>query len=373
MKIVFLLNIPFEKRYLKSFYVDSLLMNGYDVEIWDMSDYFKTSEIFGESTPEVEKFLTKISIIDLEKKLKVEGNEILLFTSFYPYPGNIKVFHLLKKYKVKNFYIQRGSLPSVQKISRFKFFGLAYNKIFTQLFLKTNYVKVPSVLFYTGFNRSKDDVKLIKINASDYDQVLARDFVEQDIPYEYAVFLDEFFPYHQDFDYLKMPKVDDVKYFKEMNALFDLVEQQLNVKVVIAGHPKSEYTVNPYNGREMIKWSTASLVEKSKMVISHASTSIGYAVIFKKPLVFACTSEMVEIYKDNIYPSSKNLSAKLGAKFVNAGQLAGVNLSSPIIDDVKYNEFENYYLKSSDSPPSSDQIIISELKKYGLRKKNEKN
>ena len=63
------------------------------------------------------------------------------------------------------------------------------------------------------------------------------------------VFLDEYLPYHPDFDLLKMEKINANQYYKELNNFFSKIEAHTSSRVVIAAHPKANYNINPFNNR----------------------------------------------------------------------------------------------------------------------------
>ena len=52
-------------------------------------------------------------------------------------------------------------------------------------------------------------------------------------------------------------------------------------------HPRSNYEKHPelFKKYKIIKGKTIDLVKNSKLVLMHCSTSVNYAVIYKKPII----------------------------------------------------------------------------------------
>lgn len=110
----------------------------------------------------------------------------------------------------------------------------------------------------------------------------------------YFVFLDIYFPAHPDFiGQKRIIKPSEEIYQKNMNVFFDKIERDLGVDIVVAAHPKANYEDNTFCGRRIIKYNTAELVRYSEAVITHHSSSISFAVIYDKPLLFITDSETV--------------------------------------------------------------------------------
>jgi hypothetical protein len=109
-----------------------------------------------------------------------------------------------------------------------------------------------------------------------------------------CVFIDEGYTNHPDYFLLQIQPINEQAYIASLNRLFDYLERKYLVTVLIAGHPKSLYTEesNPFCGRPFIKGAAVDLIAKATMVISHASTAIGYVALFNKPLTIISTKEI---------------------------------------------------------------------------------
>lgn len=105
---------------------------------------------------------------------------------------------------------------------------------------------------------------------------------------EYILFIDEAAGTHpeligsetyQNSDFIK-------KYRKSMNRLFERLEKIYHLKTVIAAHPKAEYKGDEFGNREIIQFKTYDLIKKAALVVTHYSTMVDMAVLFKKKVLF---------------------------------------------------------------------------------------
>jgi hypothetical protein len=99
-----------------------------------------------------------------------------------------------------------------------------------------------------------------------------------------------------------------------------------------------------FGDREIIKGKTNQLVKDCRFAIAHFSTSISFAVLYKKPIIFAYTSEMKEMF---YFQTIKHLAALLGSRMVNSDAIQGDDergISRP--DPPRYEEYKYKYLTS---------------------------
>jgi hypothetical protein len=129
----------------------------------------------------------------------------------------------------------------------------------------------------------------------------------------------------------------------------------MNTEIVIAVHPRSNYNNLPdyFGGRSCIKGKTGQLIKDSSFVIAHMSTSIGFAVLYHKPIVFITTDKL---YKMN---SGKNLTgsyiqaiaAELGKNPINIDHMSEFNWNHEMeINEEAYLCYKNNYIKKKGTP-----------------------
>ena len=103
------------------------------------------------------------------------------------------------------------------------------------------------------------------------------------------MFLDQYLPFHPGYIQRgEKPEVTAEKYYPAMNNLFSYLEKKFNIEVIIASHPRADYSSrnNFFGDREIIKSDSMKLVENSISVLTHYSSSISYAIIYNKPIIF---------------------------------------------------------------------------------------
>lgn len=127
------------------------------------------------------------------------------------------------------------------------------------------------------------------INHPDYEKYLAIKNAPSVINDRYVVYIDQYFPSHPDLQEAEPNTNWDalkISFYASINRFFDLIEKQLNCRVIIAAHPVADYhEQNPFNGREIIWYQTAELIKDSIAVCLHYSNSSAFVAFFDKPFV----------------------------------------------------------------------------------------
>lgn len=191
----------------------------------------------------------------------------------------------------------------------------------------------------------------------------------------YAVFLDEDMIYHSDYDYLGMkPPTTERAYYASMNDFFKTLENDIGLPVVVAAHPRSRYDLHPHlwNGRTVICAKTAQLVRDAAVVLCHQSTAISFAIMWRKPIIFLTTNELLSSY---VGPRIAFGSTLLGAPLLNVdgGGKQLLNImpdakSLPSVDEVAYAKYTDEYIKRAGTPNLPVWQIVSEyLQRESLR------
>ena len=170
--------------------------------------------------------------------------------------------------------------------------------------------------------RYKKSIKNIPINSIDYEKYLnSLEVNENLVDEEYIVFLDDYLPAHPDLIILGLRTVSSELYYNNINHFFRLLEKKMHAKVVVAAHPKSDYSDNPFENRKIFKYKTIELVKNCKFVIAQSSTSISFAVLYNKPLLFIYDNQLKEVHKTNLYPSLCSYAECLGCTPLNISDL----------------------------------------------------
>jgi len=194
----------------------------------------------------------------------------------------------------------------------------------------------------------KTKIKKIYAHHYDFDNYISKS-TNKIVQTKYAVFLDEAIFNHPDEFELKynINHTLAYEYYKNLNHFFDLFEKKTNIKVIIAIHPRSliyEYKKKYCNRRTIIN-KTSELVANSKLVFAHYSTSVNYAILYKKPLFFLISKQMVELgYLTKIL----SYSIETGGKLINYDRkLNDYNFYSHNYN--LYNDYKKKFIKTSKS------------------------
>jgi hypothetical protein len=176
----------------------------------------------------------------------------------------------------------------------------------------------------------------------------------------YAVFLDEDFVYHSDFDVAGVkPPLSESEYYPTLNRFFRDFENATGLEVVFSAHPRSNYAARPnlLDGRPFVLGGTAELVQCATIVLTHVSTAQSFAVLWGKPLAFLTSNEL----RACRYGPMIDARARLFNK-------AAINMSAKVefdmarlleIDAEKYRAYTDAYLKMPGSPELSTWDILN--------------
>ena len=190
--------------------------------------------------------------------------------------------------------------------------------------------------------------RVIRAHTMDYERHRGLPAVK---PGRFAVFIDEYMPFHPDIALLNThsPEPPEV-YFAKLRGLFDAVERDLGLPVVIAANPRADYADKPdlFGGRKIVQHATGRLVAECALVIAHRSTAIGFAVMAKKPLMVAATRA---IYRHSAHrPVFDAISGALNKPITFYDDAAALDLSHALdIDDAAYDRYMADFVKTPDA------------------------
>jgi hypothetical protein len=128
-------------------------------------------------------------------------------------------------------------------------------------------------------------------HSMDYDNFLRskhHDNYNIDTQQKQAVFLDQFLPFHPGFKEKRGREwIDPEHYFDCLDHLFNKIEEQLKLDVVILAHPRADYfgKEHYYRSRKVVYGNTVDFVKNAKLVITHQSVATSYAILFDCPIL----------------------------------------------------------------------------------------
>jgi len=378
-KIIFPLEFIFTDRDYSRLGIELLECRGLRVEVWDFSPLFKpvyfrnNQQLTSKSIITIKEIHTKKQAYSLLSKLH-DDDVVMSISSISS--DNYFFYKEINKRNIFLGFFQGAFLP---QLSNEKFFfesivfnlnhrliGKAFHKINSNL---KNYFqsKIEADFIVTiGLKHQKeasnifhisDKYSLIKSHSLDFDKYLRSEQQKQKkikntIESEFIVFLDEAVTHHSDYDHSGTdPDCDEKFYYEEINNFFDQIEIEMGYEVVIAAHPKSEYKNKGdlFNNRKIIYGKTVELVSNSKLVLLHASTSVNFAIIYRKPLIYLTSLSYSSEFrrKINLRASKLNLTPIT----LPLNEKESINYSS------NFEKYEDYFKSYIKYPGSSNKLF----------------
>lgn len=218
-----------------------------------------------------------------------------------------------------------------------------------------------------------DPDRVVWLNSFDYDTYVAwlRDAGGRLPPRErIAVFIDEAASNHPDFEMLgtQSMRVTPAEYSASMRRLFDTLEERTGLRVVIAAHPRADYSTSPgfFGDREMVTGRTVDLLARSSAVVGHCSTALGFAALLEKPTLLVTTREME---RSGYALQVERLGTALGLSRVNiddGGALAAIDWDVETWPRAGFAEYVRRYVRAPEAPAglSTWEIVAAELRRF---------
>lgn len=360
-------------RVARDWYLNHLIENNVEVEYWDIVALVRKEHTeVGMQNPDYLHRFYKLK--DVERRLKFSENRQAYYVIIISYSGRFaNIFRLFSKYNCKMLFIAQGAIPifikkTTSKIANHFFHPLRLVNILTDRFIarffrKFGLVKPFHTIFAVGSAMMNDDQyaeKMVPINLCDYDNFKAAETKNVRLMSEkYAVFLDINLAFHADLEICNMPAVDSNVYFGALNKFFSLLEEQYDVKVVIAAHPTSNYNSSTFQGRSIYRLSTPELVKDAEFVITHHSTSLSYAVLNLKPLIFVYTQEMLALHEETILRHIYAQASYLNSEIYDIDKItSGEQIEIKSIDKNRYEKYKYEFLTSPESEHTLSKDIF---------------
>lgn len=377
-KVIYISFSRLTDRIARDWFIDFLIKNGVTVEFWDIVPLVREEHIdFGMITPDYLHSVRKFK--ELEDMLLSPQNRDAFYVMLISYSGRFaKIFLLLSKHNCRMLFIAQGAMPVINRQKSWKIVNHLYNPLRllrilvdnakAQVFRKLKLVKPFDTIFFVGKAMQGNDQyskRMIPINLCDYDNFIrARSEKERIVNGRYAVFLDINAAFHSDLEMCNLPALYPCNYFDSLNHFFALLEGEYKIKVVIAAHPTADYTSNTFQGREIYRLLTSELVRDADFVITHHSTSLSYAVLYFKPIVFIYTNEMLFLYKETVIRHVHAQAEYLDSQIYNVDEIT--EGKQVVIKNANTKCYENYKYDFLTSPVSeystSQEIFLNAIR-----------
>lgn len=247
-----------------------------------------------------------------------------------------------------------------------KLFGTVKKYLFNRLVKAISLIKFPDWIFFAGKSaawKEHKGTKLIPINFCDFERY--RDMRDAEKPLlstPYALFLDIYLPFQSDLKIVGWETISPQPYLESLNRFFTFVENHFDVQIVIAGHPKSSYPKETFQGRLIIKDKMPQLIRHSSFVLSHHSTSISYAVMDFKPIIFFYTEEMARVYKNTVVSYINDFAQYLHCPSYNIDREPVDLISIPKVNEKAYKSYIYDFLTSRECEEKNNtEIVMKEI------------
>jgi hypothetical protein len=392
-KIVFFCGTPFTKRDYDRFGGTILKKNGFDVWFYDFSPILYPKLFNKCDYPDLYQPQNYCLFHNEGEGLKSISElppDSFAITAFGFSPVSFKIYRSLSKAKIPYCPLFNAILPECEKQKSSEILSTV-NKAIKKIF-PLNIDTLKKILYrpkfapLLGINRPDyciaaselsfercktqypvgNDTKTIWAHSNDYDIYLKNPSKDLEISGNHAVFLDPQAPMFQG-DLLargiKGPTTVE-KYYPSLCKFFEYVEKQLDIKVEIASHPKSNHPSHPdyYGGRRTIRGSTFEMVKKARFVITHGSTACQFAILLKKPVVFLTTNEYkkYEIFSSNI----NAFAHSVGKTAINVDEPLNIDWKKELfVDESFYDDHVDRYIKKRGTEKLNTwQILANQLK-----------
>lgn len=375
-KVVYISYMPLTEKVERDWYISHLCLHGVQVEFWDVTALLFPGIKFQESLKK-EFVVSVTNYNDFNSLITLQDIPQTNFVMLLNYEGRFnRLFRILTSNGCRLYFFEWGNFPikdrsNVAKLGKIllqpkRLASSVLNRIRLISAKCLKLAKPFDVVFAAGtasMTKHPQTERIIAVNLCDYDNYLLAIDTKTLISKPYALFLDINLAFQSDLKMIGWECVDAQLYRASLCRFFKMVEERFGVEVVIAAHPKACYDADYFEGRTILKAVTPELVKDAQMVISHHSTSISYAVLNSKPLLFIYTEEMNRIYADTVVSYINDFAEYLGQPVFNIDALTRSDqLYLTMPDSERYNQYKYNYLTSKESEGRLNRdIVLAEL------------
>lgn len=369
--VIIIRHEPLNKHTYEIYMIDDLIEQGFNVYYWDLSPLCFPGMVLHNEV-QISNGVKIESLQVLTKQLRNTNisNAVFIVDVFENW-SNRKIFKVLKDHACFCVRIDLFA-DSILPIPKWKYLSLtwfdvknvsskAINKVLYAVYKKAQGLDPYALYVTTAPGTVAQGHKAIAINHPDF--IKSRLPVnERLVNNSYAVFLDEFFPFHPDLEHMlgiKSTAKDGEEYLEQLNRFFAYVESSTGLEVVIAAHPKSNYGAAAFLGRKIFIFKTRELVYDADLVLAQGSSSINFAVLFRKPIVFLYTNNYYHKYR-YLYLTTAYHAQILKSPLINIEEVLPEALIADV-DDVAYNDYKYSKLTSNTCEQQDNSEIMAQL------------
>lgn len=352
-QVVVLTPNKFDNRDFVRFGVSVLLEKGYSVDVLDLSEWLRSKHYCATYNPTTEIREGYVKKINGGNELKTELRKydlpFLFALCFLPlYPDTKEVFQIVSDLNIPYAVFRLGTLPTPTSTARILAGRLKYYLVYNILSSKIN---AASAAFMAG-RKSRFELgakidrftKIINIGSTDYNTFTKLEDSAQraGIDYPEIVFIDVAYPSHPDDEGWQF--LNAQIYYVQVNSFLRKYVDNFGMSCGVAVHPRtSALESNPYDF-PIFRNRTPELIKNAKIIIAHYSTSLSYAVLYYRPIVFIGVKSIENLVYGKY---EKKFAKELGLKihYIDAEN----KIDEPtLVDKRKYDAYiENYIIDKS--------------------------
>lgn len=371
--LMYLFETRIQRSYLDKYGMNYFSKRGFNVMIFDLSEAINkplSMSIVDEALynefeiVRIKKTITLANIIR-----DIDGKKFAILKIPY-YLNTFRIFKILSKFQVKYIFLANDQMVYISFFQKNSLLSYIQKPIY---FLNSIFARIPHRLFRINpaysvvFGGTRNNRIFLKTNpisksttvknihSTDYNQFLElKNSYSNDRapshPNNYILFIDQYMPYHPE-NIINGININAEKYYKEINNFLTYLKKILNLDVIVAAHPKSEYiekNLNAYNYKT-IKGDSHKLIYESKLVIMHHSTLLHQILVNNKDFILT-TTDSIELFR-NQRGAIVNISKEIGKEILNISNYDNNTLQKDLsryisIDNRLKNEYIKKYVKS---------------------------
>jgi hypothetical protein len=365
-RLIYVVEYPFGARDQQRFGLDILRKEGIDVEVWELAPFIHPS-FYRRHTPpdpiEVESRRVFHSRREAISALELLPRTTWLMLILNLGPRQLPIFRAVRRLGLRNGFLSTNSneiLPATKRGLAGRLLrnpALVVHALFSRIPAR-RWKLGPATFAVAGGEASLSPnhflvgpaTHILRSHTLDYDNYLAAASSARVHPGRYAVFLDQYWPFHPDFVIEKRPlPIAPENYYPRLVRLFEKVESELGLEVVIAAHPRGSYDWprDYFGGRSLVKGKTIELTRDAELVLLHFTTAVNYAVLYRKPVMFV-QIDPTEYGEQFTYVDA--IAGALGKQPVELDHLERIDwLRELTVDGAAYERYRNRHIKADGS------------------------
>lgn len=342
MLVLFLTSSPLHKMHFNDMYINEI-KDKFQTKIWDISFLYG----LGKETVDFPEVICIHDFRELENELDSINEQVVVITNVLIYDlhrihkffkeRNIPLISIDKEsiiFWMKDNYLKEH-LQYATKNEQKKFFWKR-NSITRKIYSYLEYQHVKFDYILGAKNYFPEATKHFhQIHNLKYDEFLKSEEEEKVVDYKYILFMDAGLAHLPNVTG-RANSINKKEYLDDMNHLFDRIEAEYNLPVIIAAHPKSGYGENDFGGRKIILYKTPALLKYAEFVLAHYSTSLIDLVLQKKPVIFLYSEAYMNSPSQTILITASEYAKMLNAPLIDLKLEQDVQVN---FDEKAYDKF----------------------------------